>query len=99
MTHWGPTYYEMTHQPTAEELEEQAASKRRQEAFPNVSFTDLNKDRVVHQWALRRIKDGKIVTMLDEDGPYNFGPMGHCPDGYEVVTRTLWPEPWENPNL
>jgi hypothetical protein len=95
MTHWGPTYYELTHKPTAEELEEQAASKRRHEAFPNVGYEE-DKDSIVFEYALRRKSDGKIVTKLDGNGPYNFGPMGHCPEGYEVVSRSLWPMPWES---
>lgn len=78
---------------TAEELEHQAQAARRAEAFPNVGYGD-GKDIIVSEWALRRKSDGKIVTRLDDNGPYNFGPMGHCPDGYEVVTRMLWPTPW-----
>lgn len=95
MTHWGPTYYELTHKPTAKELESLAASKRRREAFPNVG-NEEGQDHVVYQWALRRKSDGKIVVMLDGQGePFNFGPMGHTPEGYEVVSRTLWPTTWE----
>lgn len=97
MTHWGPTYYEMTHKETAEELEERLASAKRAEAFPNVGYEN-GQDRTVYETALRRKKDGKIVVRLDgQHEPYNFGPMGHCPEGYEVVSRTLWPTPWEKP--
>lgn len=95
MTHWGPTYYEMTHQPTEEERARLALSELRQKAFPNISFTDPDGDHLVHQWALRRKKDGKIVTRLADGETYNFGPMGHCPEGYELVSRTLWPTEWE----
>jgi hypothetical protein len=97
VTHWGPTYYEMTHKPTPEEIADKARSELRQAAFPNVSFTDKNADRVIYEWVLRRKSDGKIVTKLDatKGEVYEFGPMGHCPEGYETVRRTLWPEPWE----
>lgn len=95
MTHWGPTYYEMTHKETAEELEQKLKSQRRAEAFPNVGLKP-EQDHTRMEWALRRKKDGKIVVRLDgQNEPYEFGPMGHCPEGYEVVTRTLWPTAWE----
>jgi len=96
MTHWGPTYYEMTHKPTAEELEAQAASARRHEAFPNVGNGE-GKDPIIYQWALRRDSDNKIVVILDgHNEAYNFGPMGHCPEGYTLVQQALWPMPWED---
>ena len=90
----GPSYYEMTHVPTADELEVQAKAARKREAFPHVGY-DAGQEVWVHEWALRRKKDGKIVTKLEGDGPYHFDPMGSCPEGYELVSRTLWPEPWE----
>lgn len=102
MTHWGPNYDELEgykhHKETPEEIEKRLASARRHEAFPNVSYTDPDGDHVKTEWALRRKKDNKIVVVLDgQNEPYEFGPMGHCPEGYEVVTRVWWPEQWKRP--
>jgi len=90
----GPTYYEMTHKPTADELEAMAVAQRKRDLFPHVGY-EKGKEQIQHEWALRRKKDGIIVTKLDGDGPYHFGPMGNCPEGYELVSRSLWPEPWQ----
>jgi hypothetical protein len=81
---------------SAEELKRMDDSKRKQEAFPNVGVEE-KQDFWVYEYALRRKKDGKLVTRLDPTthDVYEFGPMGHCPEGYEVVGRTLWPEPWK----
>lgn len=101
MTHWGPTYHEIMvaegkYKYSAEDLERMADLKRKQEAFPNVGVGG-GQDPWVYEYALRRKKDGKLVTKLDPatNAVYEFGPMGNCPEGYEVVRRTLWPEPWE----
>lgn len=95
MTHWGPTYYEMTHKPTSEELEEKARRQRIYDAFPNVSGYKEGKDRPVSQWGLKNLKTGRVVVLTEEQKD-EFNPyFEKVPEGYEVVRRTLWPEPWE----
>ena len=96
MTHWGPTYHEMTYKPTAEDLERAAKTKRRQEVFPNVGL-ETDKDSWENQWGIRNKKTGKVIKIIDRDLIYEYGPMGSLklPDTHEIVTRTLWPEPWD----
>jgi fido (protein-threonine AMPylation protein) len=87
--------YGYFHKPTVEELEERARRQRIYDAHPNVHPFEEGKDRTERQWGMKNLKTGKVLILTEEQkdewNPY----FEKVPEGYQVVGRTLWPEPWE----